>query len=272
MLEVADPVPAREREDDSATEREPYASLAPVYKWLIPEPLLTPEGSVAAFAQVIEELDSEARVLDCATGLGQLAVGLRLNGFNVSAMDASPAMVERTRRLAAEHGVGLHTAVCGWDQLLEQGWSGHFDAVFCVGNSLPHASGPAARRAALRQMAGVLRPGGLLALTSRNWELVRALGCGFTITEQLIHRDGRDALVTYAWSIATLWGEPHRLDVAVAFIDRAPGTRHAARLTCWPFRHEQLDAELRSVGLSPTSSTYTAAAEWYLVTARSQRP
>jgi 2-polyprenyl-3-methyl-5-hydroxy-6-metoxy-1,4-benzoquinol methylase len=103
------------------TPRERYAALAPVYEWLVPDSLLTPEDSVGAFAEVIEELDQGARVLDCAAGIGQLAVGLRLNGFEVIATDASTAMVERTRRLARDHGVGLQTAVCSWNELLEQG-------------------------------------------------------------------------------------------------------------------------------------------------------
>jgi SAM-dependent methyltransferase len=251
------------------THREPYATLAPVYEWLIPESLLTPEAGVAAFAQVIDKLDSGARVLDCATGIGQLAVGLRLSGFDVTATDASRGMVERTRRLATERGVDPQTAVCSWDQLRGQGWSEGFDAVFCVGNSLAHAPGQSARRRALRQIAAVLRPRGVLALTSRSWELVRDLGAGFTISEQLVERDGRHALVTSAWTIAEMCGDPHQLDVGVALIGAAGfATRHAGRLTCWPFRHEELDADLRAAGLSPSSSTYTAALERYLVTAR----
>jgi SAM-dependent methyltransferase len=251
------------------TRRDPYETLAPVYEWLIPESLLTPEGSVAAFSQVVEELDRGARVLDCATGIGQLPVGLQLNGFAVTASDASPAMVDRTRRLARERGAELQTAVCNWDQLPDQGWTEQFDAVLCVGNSLPHARGKAARRVALRAMTAVLRPGGLLVLTSSNWELVRDLRAGFTIAEQLIERDGSYALVTYAWSIGSTWRDPHRLDVAVALSDRSgPAARYAGRLTCWPFRHEQLEADLRAVGLIPSSSTYRRTAERYLLTAR----
>lgn len=78
--------------------------LAGVYEWLVPEPLLTPEGSAAAFADVVGTLPASARVLDCAAGIGQLAVGLALRGFEVVASDASRAMVERARELAARHG------------------------------------------------------------------------------------------------------------------------------------------------------------------------
>jgi SAM-dependent methyltransferase len=249
--------------------REPYGTLAGVYEWLVPEPLLTPEGSVGAFAEVLEALDPGARVLDCAAGTGQLAVGLRLLGFDVTASDASGAMVERTKRLAADRRVEVPTVACTWEQLVDQGWSNRFDAVFCVGNSITHAPGQTARRTALGQMAAVLRPGGTLVLTSRNWELVRDQGSGLTIAEQLVERHGRRALVVQAWTIADSWDDPHHLDVAVAFINAAGGvTSHTERLAFWPFRHQTLDEDLRAAGLAPaSSSTYTPDIERYLVTA-----
>lgn len=92
-----------------------------MYEWLVPEPFLRPEGCVAAFGRVVDGLDPGARVLDCAAGIGQLAVGLRLRGFDVVASDASRAMVDRTRKLASDRGVDLPTAVCRWEQLDAQG-------------------------------------------------------------------------------------------------------------------------------------------------------
>jgi hypothetical protein len=45
-----------------------YDPLAAVYDWLVPESLLTPKGSAAAFAEVVVDLAPGARVLDCAAG------------------------------------------------------------------------------------------------------------------------------------------------------------------------------------------------------------
>jgi SAM-dependent methyltransferase len=247
---------------------EPYATLAEVYEWLVPESMLTPEGSVEAYESIVDELGPDARVLDCAAGTGELAVGLRMRGFDVTATDASAAMIERTRQLAAARGVGLRTAVCRWEQLVEQGWSNRFDVVWCVGNALAHAPGQAGRQAVLGQMARVLQPGGLLVLTSRNWELVRDEGSGLRIREQLVERDGRRALVVYGWSLAERWDDRHHLDIAVAIVEPA-GTviNHVERLAFWPFRHEDLDADIRAAGLVPTRSTYDPKADQYLVTA-----
>jgi len=80
---------------------EAYGTLAEVYEFLVPEPLLDPAGSVAAFDMALGDLRPGARVLDCACGTGQLAVGLALRGFAASASDASAAMVERTTELRA---------------------------------------------------------------------------------------------------------------------------------------------------------------------------
>jgi SAM-dependent methyltransferase len=246
-----------------------YDTLAGVYEWLVPEPMLTPEGSVAAFAGVVDTLPAGARVLDCSAGIGQLAVGLALRGFEVVASDASRTMVERTQALAARRGVDLSAVTCDWEGLARRGWQQWFDAVFCVGNSLTHAAGRARRRAALQGMAGVLRDGGLLVLTLRNWERVRDEGSGLQVGDRLVERGGERALVVHAWTISDSWEDRHFLDVAVALFDGSGGvTSRGERLSFWPFRHEELNDDLRAAGLSPESSTYAYEVERYLVTAR----
>jgi len=80
-----------------------------VYEWVIPDGMLTPADSVAAFGDLVKSLPPDARVLDCACGTGQLAVGLAGLGLDVVATDASAGMVRRTEQLAAEHGVLVRT-------------------------------------------------------------------------------------------------------------------------------------------------------------------
>ena len=244
---------------------EQYGTLADVYDWLVPPELLRPEGSAAAFDGLLE-LPAGARVLDCAAGTGTLAVGLALRGFDVVATDASAAMIARTRALAARHSVNLDARVCAWEDL-----SGPpaFDAVFCVGNSIPHAEGQAARRRAFAAMAGVLRAGGLLVVTSRNWELERVQGSRVNVSEQLVERAAGRALVVQSWTIADAWEDMHTLEVVVALIgDDGAVTAHGERLRCWPFRHETLEEDLRAAGLEPAASTYDPEVGRYLVIAR----
>ena len=107
--------------------------------------------------------------------------------------------------------------VCRWEDLPP---SGDFDTVLCVGNSLPHARD---RLAALRGMAGALTPGGRLVLTSRNWDREQR------DERYEVERDGRRALVTYAWT-------GNDVDIAVT----VEGETVAERLTFWPFTHATL--------------------------------
>jgi SAM-dependent methyltransferase len=245
-----------------------YDTLAGAYDWLVPDALLTPQGSAATFAPWIEALPSGSRILDCATGTGQLAVGLALAGFDVVATDASPAMIDRTTRLAAEHGATVRARTCAWDELGHHDWGGPFAAVFCVGNSITHAPGRSARRRALAAMASVLADEGLLVVTSRNWERVREQAVGLDVADRLVDRGGGRALVIHAWSIGDGWEDAHSLDVAVAVLgDDGSVETHRERLGFWPFRHQELDGDLRAAGFEPTSTTYGAEVERYLVTA-----
>lgn len=249
---------------------EHYDSLADVYDWLLSDDLRTPAGFAAAYADQTATLPPGARVLDCAAGTGLLAVGLAERGFAVTATDASPAMVERIRALAAEHAVELRTAVCAWADLAGSGLE-PFDAIFCVGNSITHARGRAGRRAALAAMAALLRPGGLLLVTSRNWERLRERGSGLRVARTMVERHGRRGLVVYAYTIADRWRAKHTVDVAVAFPDSAglgEVTSVGERLPFWPFRHTDLVGDLRRAGLTDVTDGYQVDADRYLVTAR----
>jgi len=246
-----------------------YDRLADVYEWLVPDALLTPEGSADAFAPALAELPAGARLLDCAAGTGTLAVGLALRGFAVSATDASPEMIARARALAARHGAALEAEVCPWEALASRGWEERFDAVFCVGNSLAHAAGRAGRRAARAAMAAILREGGLLVVTSRNWERLRAARPGLELGDAVVRRQRGDALVIRAWTVPDAWEAPHRLEVAVALIGGdGTVTTVAEAMPFWPFRHAELQGDLRAAGLTPADSTYEPDVDRYLVSAR----
>ena len=244
-----------------------YDTIADVYEYLVPDALLSPRGSADAFA---EHVAPGARVLDCACGTGTLAVGLALRGHDVVATDASGAMVARTARLAAANGARVQASVCTWEALPARGWQEAFDVVLCVGNSLPHAAGRAGRRAALRAMAGCLRAGGLVVVTSRTWEQVRAAGSRLQVAEQLVERGGRRGLPIYAWVIPERWDEPHVFDVAVALL-RRDGTvqTYQERFAFWPFTEDELREDLRDAGLEPQRAGVPAdKAGRYLVSAR----
>jgi SAM-dependent methyltransferase len=227
-----------------------YGALSEAYEWLIRDDLVPPAGAAARFDGLVTSLPPNARVLDCACGTGQLAVGLAGLGLDVVATDASVGMVRRTEELAAVHGVSLQARQVSWEELSDHLDAASFDVVFCVGNSLGHAEGAAGRQAALAAMSRLLRPGGRLVLTSRKWEAVRARGSRMDVRDRLVRRNGRDAVVIYYTQIAQDWEQEHHWEIAVAQVEPDGSVRTCSeRLSFWPFRYEELVAQLQNVGL-----------------------
>jgi len=111
------------------------------------------------------------RVLDSACGTGHHAIALARHGYDVVGADLSPAMVEQARQNAAAAGVSVPFVQAGLGDLAKIEPEGEgFDAVLCLGNSLPHLLSRDAVNAALADFAAVLRPGGLLIIQNRNFD------------------------------------------------------------------------------------------------------
>jgi len=131
------------------------------------------------------------RVLDVACGTGQHSIALARAGYEVVGADLSQAMIAVAQSNARESGVDVKFIVAGFGQLAETGpFGGRFDAILCLGNSLPHAMTAEALREALRDFGTVLRPGGLLIVQNRNFDLVWETRERFMPPET--HRDGNE--------------------------------------------------------------------------------
>jgi SAM-dependent methyltransferase len=132
--------------------------------------------------------DVRARVLDAACGTGMHAIALAQRGFRVAGADLSAAMVERARQNAGVAGAAVHFEAAGFGALSAAFGGEAFDAVVCLGNSLPHVLTPEDLLAALRDFAACLRPEGLLLIQNRNFDAV--LASGERWMEPQSHREG----------------------------------------------------------------------------------
>ncbi len=142
----------------------------------------------------LEAVDAR-RVLDAACGTGMHAIALAKRGYQVVGADLSAGMIDLARANATQAGVDVPFQVAGFGELRKaldsagpgaggQGSSPFlsgqdrlaFDALLCLGNSLPHVLTPEDLLHVLRDFAAVLRPGGLLLIQNRNFDAVLAEG------------------------------------------------------------------------------------------------
>jgi glycine/sarcosine N-methyltransferase len=152
--------------------------------------------------RTLREADAH-RVLDVACGTGMHAIELARRGYEVVGADLSVSMIERARENAAAVEVEARFVVAGFGELAEKRalstalsevegivkeGGGLFDAVLCLGNSLPHTLGAEDLDNALADFAAVLRPGGLLLVQNRNFDAVLARRERFMGPEA--HREG----------------------------------------------------------------------------------
>ena len=115
------------------------------------------------------------RVLDAACGTGMHTIALAQRGYAAVGADLSAGMIERAQANATTSGVDVRFEVTGFGELSARVGTG-FDALLCLGNSLPHLLTPADLAAALDDFAACLRPGGLLLIQNRNFDAVLARG------------------------------------------------------------------------------------------------
>ena len=121
-----------------------------------------------AIASMLPLPDQVGPILDCACGIGTQSLALAQLGFQVDASDLSCAEAARAQREAADRNLPVRVWVDDM-RTLEKAPAGHYGAVLCMDNALPHLDSDADVKKALRAMGARLRPGGLLCLSVRDY-------------------------------------------------------------------------------------------------------
>lgn len=141
------------------------------------------------FFRSLFEQRAVGRVLDVACGTGHHAIAFAQEGYEVTAADLSQAMVHRARANVAAAGASVDVYQLGFGELTTS-LSSPYDAITCLGNSLPHLTSERALLEALSDMASLLKPGGLLIVQNRNFDRVLARQERFMPPE--VHRSDGD--------------------------------------------------------------------------------
>jgi SAM-dependent methyltransferase len=106
-------------------------------------------------------------VLDCACGTGPHLAMLARKGYKVTGSDSSEAMLAGARRRLDAAGIEAELVRSYWNQL-PRVLDRKFDAVICIGNSLPLAGGDDQVAEAIHNMYEMVSDGGVLVIQNRN--------------------------------------------------------------------------------------------------------
>ncbi len=189
-------------------------------------------------------------VLDVAGGTGQHAIALAAAGYEVTMADLSEGMVAQAQRSAAQAGVNLRTVSAGFGEL-ERKVGGQYDAILCLGNSLPHALTNAALDDALADMVRVLAPGGVVVIQTRNFDRVLARRERFMPPQE--HRTG-DA----EWLFFRFYDDQEPLlrfnVVRLQRVGDAPWSARVDATLLRPWRYDDVVTSLQRAGLASISA------------------
>jgi len=132
------------------------------------------DGRTNAAREMLAELRRRHpfdRVLDVACGNGMQAMMLAAMGVSVTGADLSRAMLDHARCRTRDAGLDIQW-VHGPMQDLAGRVRGPFDAILCLGNSLPHLLDSHQLTRALAGFARLLAPDGVVVLQLLNYARV----------------------------------------------------------------------------------------------------
>jgi glycine/sarcosine N-methyltransferase len=185
-------------------------------------------------------------VLDAACGTGQHAIALARRGFALSAADPSAGMIARARASAEAAHAEVRFAPAGFGEMGPAFGPRIFDALLCLGNSLPHVSHPAGLAAALEDFAACLRPGGVLILQNRNFDRVLSRHDRW-MEPQSRNEGGREWLFLRFYDFEADGSLTFHV---ITLFHEAAGAwnQNDASVRLWPLREEELAGALAQAG------------------------
>jgi len=208
-----------------------YAVLAPVYD------LLTAEYAYGPWLGAIERVAREHglrghRLLDVGCGTGKSFMPLLERGFDVTACDISPEMVE-----LAQHKSGDRADVYVAD-MRRLPVFGEFDLITCIDDAINHLLDPAEVYEAFASMRENLAPGGLLIFD------VNTLAAYRQVPDVVVEDD--DVLLRWRGGLAELEHPGGEAEVVIDVFTHEGDGLWSRSLSRQRHRHHPID-ELRAL-------------------------
>jgi glycine/sarcosine N-methyltransferase len=111
------------------------------------------------------------KVLDISCGTGHHAVMFKEIGLRIDAMDLSEAMLAKARENAASEHLSIAFKKGDFRRIGET-FPDTYDAIVCLGNSLPHMKGDDEVSRVLQEVVAHLVPSGLFVVEIRNYDFL----------------------------------------------------------------------------------------------------
>ena len=147
----------------------------------------------APFFQKLFEENKVRKILDLACGTGHHSTFFTKSGYEVTGVDLSEKMLQ----IAKENAKGISGV-----QFLKAGFldlypklKDRFDAVICLGNSLPHLLSKRDLKKTLQNIYNLLNPGGVFILQNRNYDKILKKKIRFMAPNIVETQDGRVVFV-----------------------------------------------------------------------------
>jgi SAM-dependent methyltransferase len=249
-----------------------YLTFAADYDWLFDDDVLTDGGAInyPAAARLFQRASAGQAVLDASCGTGINAAVLARRGFDVWATDGSEAMITEAAARFRREQLAIPVRHCLWADL-PRTLAERFDVVICVGNSLVHAAGRDAMVEALTGLRQMARPGGHVAIDSRNWEKLHAERRIVQVANRVVARDGRRCLNFYAWEIPERLRDEHVAHIVFVFEDAERVETHEYPVSFRPFTLAELRERLELAGLREVDTDFDASRDQYCLIAEATR-
>ena len=140
------------------------------------------------FLKLFEE-NKVKKILDLACGTGHHSIFFAKSGYEVTGVDLSEKMLQIARQNAK--GVsGVRFIKAGFLDFYPK-LKDKFDAVICLGNSLPHLLSKKDLKKTLQNIFKLLNPDGILVIQNRNYDKILKKKIRFMAPNIVETQDGR---------------------------------------------------------------------------------
>ena len=127
------------------------------------------ERQMAVLVPLLEKHNARS-VLDCACGTVLQVIGLKKAGFVVTGSDLSGEMLAVARSNLEREGINDVQLIQSDFREINKKAGRQFDAVICMGNSIPHLFGDDEVLKALRSIYDCLKDDGIAVIEMRNYD------------------------------------------------------------------------------------------------------